>query len=216
MDPFTYAKAEKKAVVEKQNLASLKNKINQTAPSKMKNSKVQVLEKRKGSKVDEDAIAKKTADNAQLRSDEERTALRKREHKALMKSLSHAQMATGSMGKFDKKMKNEPDAPKSLKVVPKKSNKHLGELETNRGAEQERNAKIFKMMEKKADIGGLSVGEHSKISSAGESNAKKAKKTTVGKNRRPSSKGPKRGVADQGKKHIKKAPTGSGKKESKV
>jgi hypothetical protein len=28
MDPFTYAKAEKKAVVEKQNLASLKNKIN--------------------------------------------------------------------------------------------------------------------------------------------------------------------------------------------
>jgi hypothetical protein len=72
------------------------------------------LEKRNAAKKagDDDAVAKKP-DTAQIRSDEERTALRKREHKALMKSLTMAQMATGSMGKFDKKMKNEPDAPKS-------------------------------------------------------------------------------------------------------
>lgn len=48
-----------------------------------------------------------------LKDEKERTMLRKREHKSLMKSLTLAQMSTASMGKFDKKRKGEPDAPTS-------------------------------------------------------------------------------------------------------
>lgn len=36
LDPFTYAKMEKKAVQEKQNLASVKNKINDLQPKDMR------------------------------------------------------------------------------------------------------------------------------------------------------------------------------------
>ena len=51
------------------------------------------------------------------KSDTERNDLRKREHKALMKNLTLAQMSTGSMGRFDKKAgKNEPNAPTTQKV----------------------------------------------------------------------------------------------------
>ena len=47
-------------------------------------------------------------------SDNERTTVRKREHKALMKSLTLAQMSTASMGRFDRKAgKNEKAAPTS-------------------------------------------------------------------------------------------------------
>ena len=55
-------------------------------------------------------------------------------------------MATASIGKFDRKLKKEPDAPKSQRKEKKKSNKHMGELEVNRSAEQGRNMKIFNMM----------------------------------------------------------------------
>jgi len=51
-----------------------------------------------------------------MREDVERSELRKREHKSLMKSLTMAQISTASMGKFDKKAGKkgvEPDAPKS-------------------------------------------------------------------------------------------------------
>lgn len=82
-----------------------------------------------------------------------RTDLRKREHKALMKNLTLAQMSTGSMGKFDKKAgKNEPAAPKSQKVEKKKSNKSLAGMEHNRGQEKERNMKIFDRLQKKGEI----------------------------------------------------------------
>lgn len=128
-----------------------------------------------------------------------------------MKSLTMAQMATASIGKFDKKLKREPDAPKSQKKEKKKSNKHLGELEVNRGAEQGRNMKIFSMMNKKADISTLPVGEQSKVSSEG--GYKKPKRVTSGKNRKPSSKGPRQSVETQGRKQKngKKQATGSGK-----
>lgn len=108
-----------------------------------------------------------------------------------MKSLTMAQLATASMGKFDKKLKKEPDAPKTQRLVKKKSNKALGELESNRGNEKSRNLKIFDFMQRKAE--------------QGEANAvaKAPKKASAGKNRRPSSKGPAKGIADQGKK-IKK------------
>ena len=56
----------------------------------------------------------------------ERDRVRKRERKALLKSLQMAQMSTASMGKFDKNVnKYEPDAPKGLKVQKKKSNAKL-------------------------------------------------------------------------------------------
>ena len=93
-------------------------------------------------------------------SDGERTQIRKREHKALMKSLTMAQMSTGSMGKFDRKAgKNEPDAPKSQKVEKKKSNKGLGEMEHNQKSELARNMKIFNMLQKKEDIGVAGSGK---------------------------------------------------------
>ena len=105
MDPFTFAKAEKKAKMEKQNLATLKNKINTVSASNMKNN-VKILESKNSAEV---------KGSLKLKSDEDRQALRKREHKALMKSLKMAQMSTASMGKFDRKVnKHEPEAPKSL------------------------------------------------------------------------------------------------------
>jgi len=90
--------------------------------------------------------------SSKLRTDDERLAVRKREHKALMKSLTMAQLSTGSMGKFDKKVKNEPDAPKTQKLVKKKSNKVLGDLEANRGNEKNRNMKIFDQMSRAKEV----------------------------------------------------------------
>ena len=91
----------------------------------------------------------KNGDNPDLKrmSDKDRTDIRKREHKALMKSLTLAQMSTGSMGRFDRKAgKNEPDAPTSTKIKKKKSNKSDGELNHNSAKEKERNLKIFNML----------------------------------------------------------------------
>ena len=68
-------------------------------------------------------------------------------------------MSTASMGRFDKKRKNEPDAPTSQKVVKKKSNKGLSELSNNLGKEKERNMKIFNMLQKKQDIGVAGIGK---------------------------------------------------------
>ena len=44
------------------------------------------------------------------------------------------------MGKFDKKVnKYEPDAPKSQKILKKKSNSVLAKLQSNKSLEKERN-----------------------------------------------------------------------------
>lgn len=57
------------------------------------------------------------------------------------------------MGRFDRKAgKNEPDAPNSQKLTKKKSNSGLAALAHNSKAEQERNLKIFNMLQKKQDI----------------------------------------------------------------
>jgi len=88
------------------------------------------------------------------KTDFERSDLRKREHKSLMKSLKLAQMSTASMGRFDKKAgKNEPAAATTQKIKKKSSNKHLHDLEQNRGSERERNMKIFDMLQRKQEIG---------------------------------------------------------------
>jgi len=107
-DPFTFKKQEKKLQKEKQELRELKNKIsaNEPAGGKKTNMMEQVLP---------DSSAKKDdKPNLKQREDVERERVRKRERKALMKSLQLAQVSTASMGKFDKKVnKHEPDAPKS-------------------------------------------------------------------------------------------------------
>jgi len=99
----------------------------------MKDVKILAANKKNGGKNEEEKSK-----------DVQRTELRKREHKALMKNLTLAQMSTGSMGKFDRKAgKNEPAAPKSQKVEKKKSNSGLAKFEHNRAGEKERNMKIF-------------------------------------------------------------------------
>ena len=58
-------------------------------------------------------------------------------------------MSTASMGKFDKKVnKHEPDAPKSQKVVKKKSNAKLHTLESKPNVEKDRKMKMLTMMQK--------------------------------------------------------------------
>lgn len=69
-----------------------------------------------------------------------------------MKSLTLAQKSTASMGKFDRQLKSEPTAPTSQKIVKKKSNKGLFELERDRGQEKNRNMKVLEVMQKKRDI----------------------------------------------------------------
>ena len=169
MDPFEYARMEKKGKLEKQNLAQIANEVSALKPNQMKNQ-VQVL----GAKKFEDGTLKPKATmereqkewkkrennptkavdavtNSKIRQDDERNNLRKREHKSLMKSLTMAQMSTASMGKFDKKLRAEPDAPKTQKIVPKKSNKALGDLEVDRKGEKSRNLKIFDFMQRKSE-----------------------------------------------------------------
>lgn len=78
VDPFTYAKAEKKAKLEKHKLAEVRNAVNAVKPGSMKDIKI---------------LGRKEQDksgNMKLKSDQDRTAIRKREHKALMKSLTMA------------------------------------------------------------------------------------------------------------------------------
>ena len=79
--------------------------MRQTKPSDMK--QVSILDK--NSKTVESG--EKNKESLKLREEAERNNLRKREHKSLMKSLTMAQMSTASMGKFDRKLNKEPDAP---------------------------------------------------------------------------------------------------------
>jgi hypothetical protein len=109
---------------------------------------VRILDnKSKGGKPDENP-----KESMKLREEADRNVLRKREHKSLMKSLTMAQMSTASMGKFDRKLSKEPDAPTSQKVEKKKSNKGLFELERDRSQEKQRNMKVLDFMQKKRDL----------------------------------------------------------------
>ena len=81
MDPFTYAKAEKKQKMEKQKLAEVRNKVNAVKPGAMKD--IKILGSKANGASDKEIGLKRKSDN-------ERTEIRKREHKALMKSLTLA------------------------------------------------------------------------------------------------------------------------------
>jgi len=84
---------------------------------------------------------------------QERANVKKREKKSLMKSLQLAQISTGSMGKFDRKVnKFEPNAPNSQVIKKKKSNKQLHELESKRSVEKDRNMKILTLMGKEKKL----------------------------------------------------------------
>ena len=174
MDPFQYARAEKKAKMEKQKLAEVRNQVNAVKPGAMKD--IKILGQQKDGK--EEAGAKSGRTDLKRMGDTERSAIRKREHKALMKSLTLAQMSTASMGRFDRKAgKNEPDAPTSQKVQKKKSNKALAELTHNSGKEKERNMKIFNLLQKKQDIAVAGKGKPtSNAHIDAEKIARKAKK----------------------------------------
>ena len=79
--------------------------------------------------------------------------VKKRERKSLEKSFKLAQLSTASMGRFDKKVsvsKNvkEPEAPNSQKILKKKSNSHMVELEKNPKAEKDRSLKILNWMQR--------------------------------------------------------------------
>ena len=68
------------------------------------------------------------------------------------------------MGKFDKKIsKAEPDAPNSQKILKKKSNAALAELQANPTKEKERSMKILNWMQR---------AEESKYSNKAESHIK--------------------------------------------
>jgi hypothetical protein len=88
------------------------------------------------------------------------------------------------MGKFDRKLKTEPAAPKTQTLIKKKSNKALYELERNKGMEKSRNMKVLEVMQKKRDI---ALG--GKVNGNLEGAEKKAKKpATVMKKRKQTGK----------------------------
>lgn len=155
MDPFTYQKQEKKLQKEKQDLRELKNQISNQDKAR---KDLQVLQAQNDTGKEEGEITEEPkkmtkGQTLKLREDGERDKIRKRERKALLKSLQLAQISTGSMGKFDKKVnKHEPDAPKSLKAPKKKSNVKLHTLETNKSLEKDRNLKLLNLMQREKEL----------------------------------------------------------------
>lgn len=124
--------------------------MHQIKPADMK--QVRILDKGSKSKDnrkgDQEQLQK---ESLKLREEADRNQLRKREHKSLMKSLTMAQKSTASMGLFDRKLNKEPEAAPTQKVVKKKSNKGLFELERDRGQEKSRNMKVLDFMQRKRD-----------------------------------------------------------------
>jgi len=57
------------------------------------------------------------------------------------------------MGKYDKKIsKKEPEAPNSQKILKKKSNAAMAELQSNPQKEKERSMKILNWMQKAEEV----------------------------------------------------------------
>ena len=96
--------------------------MNSDGPNKASN-KDQVME----SKDSKDN--KGIAPNLKQREEVDRDRVRKRERKALVKSLQLAQISTASMGKFDAKVnKYEPKAPAVKGKPTKRSNASLDKV----------------------------------------------------------------------------------------
>lgn len=160
LDPFTYKKNEKKLEKEKQDLRELKNQISRSGPAGKGAAADQILDpmartSKGADKIYETKMQKdgKLGKGLKKQDDQVKQAIKKREKKALMKSLQLAQISTGSMGKFDRKAsKSEPNAPNSQVIKKKKSNKKLYELESKRSVERDRNMKILTLMDKEKEL----------------------------------------------------------------
>lgn len=151
VDPFTMKRQEKKMEQEKEKMRKLKNDLHSLKTmhgSKSIKNVTEILNNKK------DAVAAKTGRNNGVSEDEIRKqATKKRERKALDKSFKLAQLSTASMGKFDKKIsKSEPDAPSSQKILKKKSNQQLANLERDPKQERERNLKILNWMGRAEEV----------------------------------------------------------------
>jgi regulator of ribosome biosynthesis len=125
-DPFTIKRQEKQLQLEKENLKRMKNELHAIkathGKSSLKKGVNEVLASSNQQKAFNGGASKRALN-------EEHSDIKKRERKALDKSLSLAQLSTASMGKFDKKVsKHEPEAPNSIKIQKKKSNADLARL----------------------------------------------------------------------------------------
>ena len=148
VDPFTQKRQEKKLHLEKEKLRKIKNEMHALKEAHGKTSIKGVTEVLRG-KTD-------AANEAEVRKQQ----VKKRERKALDKSLQLAQLSTASMGKFDKKVsKHEPDAPASQKVLKKKSNQQLAKLQSDPKGERERNMKILNFLERSGESKASSKAE---------------------------------------------------------
>ena len=153
-DPFTVKKQEKKMQLEKENLKRMKNELHaikaQHGKSTLKKGVNEVLA---SSNVPNVKAGFAGNQDKKLEQEHRKNEVKKRERKALDKSLSLAQLSTASMGKFDKKVsKHEPDAPNSQKILKKKSNFELAKLMNDRKGEKERNLKILNFVQRAGEV----------------------------------------------------------------
>lgn len=149
INPFTEAKQKKKSFMAKEKMKEVKNKLwaAQQSSKTFREDKGPIKPKEGGSKVD-----------AKI---DKKLQTRKREQKSLQKSMQTAQLSTASMGNFDRKLRNEPAAPKSQKrrLKDRIGGNELSKIHQNIGAEKTRNLSILKKMGKKAE---LDAGERMK------------------------------------------------------
>ena len=149
-NPFTLRKQEKKMVLEKEKLKQLKNEV-RAAGGKNRGDQKIINQTKDGKET------KKDHDSGDK--DVQKQAVKKRERKALDKSFKMAQLSTASMGKFDKKVnKSEPDAPKSNKILKKKSNSQLDQMSRDPKQERDRNLKLLNWMARAEEV---AQGSHS-------------------------------------------------------
>lgn len=155
-------------VVAKEKLKQIKNQlwaakeVEKTAKEAAKGAivapKDEKIEKPADKKVSHDGEEKTTITKPEKF--ELKQQVRKREQKSLAKSMKNAQLSTASMGKFDKKVKGEKEAPTSQKKKLKDriGGNELSKLHQNLPAEKERNLKVLAMLErKKESVGGGKV-----------------------------------------------------------
>lgn len=107
----------------------MKNKLLASGMKKQENANDRILAHKPSESADD-----KPKVNLKNKDEVDRERIRKRERKALMKSLQMAQMSTASMGKFDKKAtKTEVNLNSSKFKKVKKSNNKLCDIEKHMG-----------------------------------------------------------------------------------
>lgn len=141
--------------LEKENLKQMKNELHaikaQHGKSTLKKGVNEVLAS--SNKPNHRANFSGPKQTKTLEQEHKKSEIKKRERKALDKSLSLAQLSTASMGKFDRKVsKHEPEAPNSQKILKKKSNSDLAKFQHDRKGEKERNMKILGLLQRAGEV----------------------------------------------------------------